>query len=119
VIKALFEGRFVAVATDEVVAEYHLALHSRSVRDAAGLASLRPTYLLDYEQAVAESVELVAPGPSFRCDDPDDEKFTAASSGGHADYIVTSDAQLLALGTVLEASVVTPERFVEVLASHE
>ena len=79
------------------------------------MVHLRPTFVLDYEQAVTESVLLVPPGPSFRCEDPDDEKFTAASSGARAEYLVTSDEKLLKLETVLEADVVTPERFMHLL----
>jgi putative PIN family toxin of toxin-antitoxin system len=115
VIRALFEGRFDAFATAEVAAEYHLALHSRSVRAAAEQVGLSVGWILDYEQAITEAITSVEPGPSFRCADPDDDKFTAASSGAHADYLVTSDAELLAMGTVLEASIVTPELFVEQL----
>ncbi len=110
-MRALFEERFEAFATQEVLAEYHLALHSQSVRAGAQLAQLHPNSVLDYEQAVSESIDLVAPGPSFQCADPDDVKFTAASTGAHADYLVTSDAALLALEHVLEAWVITPEQF--------
>jgi len=115
IMRALFGGRFEAFVTIDVLAEYHMALHSQSVRNAAQTARLHPNAILDYGQAINEAVQVTNPGPSFRTSDPDDDKFTAASSGAHADFVVSSDPALLDLGTVLEAAVVTPERFLELL----
>lgn len=114
-MRALFDQRFEACATVEVLAEYHLALHSRSVRSAAEQVKLHPNSIIDFERAISESIVEVPPGPAFYVEDVDDVKFTAASTGSRAQFLVTSDAELLVLGTVLEAEVVTPERFMEVL----
>lgn len=115
IMRSLFEGKLVAVVTLEVLAEYQMALRSRSVREAADRVGLSQEIISLYAEAVGEVVELVDAGIRFRCADPDDEKFTAASTGGHADFIVTADAALLDLGDVLEARVVTPDQFVETI----
>lgn len=113
VMRALFEGVFDAFATLEVVAEYRAALRSRSVIEAARRVNLDTNVIDEYAEAVTDAVGIVDPGPRFHCDDPDDEKFTSASSGAHADFLVTTDGALLALGEILEARVVKPEQFAE------
>ena len=111
IMRAFFAGDFVVVATLEVLAEYRTALISRSVQEAAARVALPFEFIIMYGEAVAELVEVVDEGIRFRCSDPDDEKFTAASTGGHADFIVSSDPALLELQDVLEAKVVTPDEF--------
>lgn len=114
-MRALFEGGIRAVVTLDVLAEYSVVLRSRVIAEAAGRAGLSLGSVLAYAEAVADCVAIIDPGVSFRCADPDDDKFTAASTGGHAKFIVSSDRALLDLKEVLEARVVTPEEFVEVL----
>lgn len=115
VMRALFSGIFRAYVTSDVLAEYELALRSQSVRNAALTVGLHANFVHLYAQAVADSVELVAPGPSFRTSDPDDDKFTACSTGAHATHLISSDHSLLDMGTVLEAVVMTPEAFAKVI----
>lgn len=114
-MRALFLGQFDSYATPEVRAEYQLAIRSRSVREAAAQVGIHPNNIHDYAAAVNECVLDTEPGPSFQTSDPDDDKFTACSTGCHAEFIVSSDHSLLDLGSVLEATVVTPEQFVEQL----
>lgn len=49
--------------------------------------------------------------------DPKDDAVVACASEGQADYIVSGDQDLLVLGAHEEVRIVTPRRFVEVLAS--
>lgn len=115
-MRALFSGAFDAFATVDVLAEYHLALHSQSVRSALERVRLHPNVLLLYEEAVVDAMQLTEPGPAATVSDSDDIKFTAASAGARAEYLVTSDGPLLAVRNWLEAAIVTPEAFAQVLA---
>jgi putative PIN family toxin of toxin-antitoxin system len=116
IMRALFKKQFTACATTEVLAEYSTALRSRSVMEFARSRGLHANFVQMYAEEVANEVELVEPGPRFRSSDPDDDMYTAASSGARAEFLVSSDPALLDLGTVLEAAVVTPERFEGILA---
>jgi predicted nucleic acid-binding protein len=111
----LFDQVFDAFATAEVLLEYRLAIRSRTVRADAIRRGLPETLVADYLDAIEATMQLVEPGPEFYVSDPDDIKYTAASTGAHADYLVASDQALLDLGEVLEARVVTPEAFLEEL----
>jgi putative PIN family toxin of toxin-antitoxin system len=50
------------------------------------------------------------------CRDPDDNRVIEAAVAGGANYIVTGDADLLALASFEGIEVVTPARFIAVLA---
>jgi uncharacterized protein len=50
------------------------------------------------------------------CRDPKDDKFLELAVNGHADLIVTGDADLLALNPFREISIVTPAAFVQAAA---
>jgi putative PIN family toxin of toxin-antitoxin system len=67
-------------------------------------------------EQLAESSILVEGSQRLRaCRDPADEKFVVAALEGQADYIVTGDADLLALGKYHDSEIVTPRRFLQTL----
>lgn len=47
--------------------------------------------------------------------DPEDDAVLATALLGQADYLVTGDGGLLALGTYVSVGIVTPRRFIELL----
>ncbi|HOC22390.1 MAG TPA: putative toxin-antitoxin system toxin component, PIN family [Anaerolineae bacterium] len=49
--------------------------------------------------------------------DPKDDKFIACALAGSACYIITTDADLLVLGTVNRVQIVTPEGFLTAFAA--
>jgi len=49
-------------------------------------------------------------------DDPDDDAVLACAKEGNAAYIVTGDGHLLSLGAYEEIKIITPVRFLQVLA---
>lgn len=62
----------------------------------------------------AEVVETIRTiDPTSR--DPNDDPILASASDGHADYIVTGDRDLLALGEFEGITIVTPEQFLRIL----
>jgi predicted nucleic acid-binding protein len=48
------------------------------------------------------------------CRDPRDDKFLELAMGGHADVIVSGDADLLALDTFRNIPIITPAAFAHV-----
>lgn len=50
------------------------------------------------------------------CRDPTDDKFLELVVNGHADLIVTGDADLLTLNPFRDIPIVTPAKFVQAVA---
>lgn len=62
---------------------------------------------LPYAEIVVVQGTVTAPA----CRDPDDDMFLALAAQGRADYLVTGDADLLALSGFKTCPIVTPEQF--------
>jgi putative PIN family toxin of toxin-antitoxin system len=77
------------------------------------LAPLIPLRFRDWLSEVLAAAELVAITERIAaCRDPKDDKFLELAVNGHADLIVTGDADLLALNPFREIPIVTPATFV-------
>jgi putative PIN family toxin of toxin-antitoxin system len=75
-----------------------------------------PSYRNDLAKLLARA-ELVAIIERIAaCRDPTDDKFLELAVNGHADLIVTGDADLLALNPFREIPIVTPAMFVHGVA---
>jgi putative PIN family toxin of toxin-antitoxin system len=75
-----------------------------------------PSYRSDLAKLLARA-ELVAIIERIAaCRDPTDDKFLELAVNGHADLIVTGDADLLALNPFREIPIVTPAMFVQGVA---
>lgn len=103
VVKACEEGEVRLLVSEPVCREV-----TRILRQARTSPS--------YQERIArllDSAEAVTPqkGPRWVPADPDDDKFVACALGGGADYLVSSDEHLLALGVVDGVCVLTPGRF--------
>lgn len=64
----------------------------------------------------ADAVPIAISERIAACRDPKDDKFLELAVNGHADVIVSGDADLLALDTFREIPIVTPAAFVQVTA---
>lgn len=69
----------------------------------------------EHYRAMAQLIEPV--GTVAACRDPGDDKFLALAIGGAAQVIVSSDDDLLSMGVFEGVRILTPRRFVEVLAA--
>ncbi len=67
--------------------------------------------LLDAILAKAEILRDLGPVPSYTRDSKDD-KFVACALAGGASHIITTDADLLAMTSLEETEILTPEAFV-------
>jgi uncharacterized protein len=69
---------------------------------------------VDWLKALLETAELVNIAERIRaCRDPTDDKFLELAVNGHADFIVTGDADLLVLNPFREIPIVSPLNFVQ------
>lgn len=118
-IRALVEdlwvaGTFVMITSPDLVAELAEVLARPRMRtlieDGDAVA------LIDAIQALAEPIP--TPGPILAYTrDPKDDKFVACAVAGRADFLVSTDQDLLVLQPMLGVRFVTPEEFVEALAA--
>ncbi len=104
-----------------VVAASHLLLKSEITQQELfvtlaqpRLAPLIPPRFRDWLSEVLGAAEMVAITERIvACRDPKDDKFLELAVNGHADLIVTGDADLLALNPFREIPIVTPAVFVQ------
>jgi len=77
--------------------------------------------IADYAESLIENAQLVQPRRRIQAvqHDPSDNRVLEAALAGEAGYIVTGDRHLLALGDFQGVEIVTPARFVAVLAERE
>jgi uncharacterized protein len=102
------DGLLKSTATEQQLLE----VLSRPYIAAATIAGLREGLVRIL--AAAELVPIVE--RIAICRDPTDDKFLELAVSGHADLIVTGDADLLALNPFREIPIITPAAFVQVTA---
>lgn len=82
--------------------------------DRPRLAPLIPPRFRDWLHKVMAAAELIEITERIAaCRDPRDDKFLELAVNGHADLIVTGDADLLALDPFRDIPIVTPAAFVQ------
>ncbi|MBM3293957.1 MAG: putative toxin-antitoxin system toxin component, PIN family, partial [Candidatus Aminicenantes bacterium] len=95
ILKALRDGRFTIILSSTLLEEIAAVLLFPRVRDKYGIDRRARETLSDL---LALRGDLVAPPERLRvCRDPDDDRILEAAVGGHADYVVTGDVDLLHL----------------------
>jgi putative PIN family toxin of toxin-antitoxin system len=110
------DGQFVYVTSPVLVEEIARALtYPRVTRRRAWTETERSAYL----ETLRANVRLVLPTVRIDAmlDDPDDNRVLEAAVAGGAQYIVTGDRDLLELASYESIEIVTPARFLAVLAT--
>jgi putative PIN family toxin of toxin-antitoxin system len=76
-------------------------------------AQATPALVSDYLALIRETAALVVVRTDLRgvVGDPKDDAVLACAIDGEANYLVTGDGHLLALGTYHQISIVTPDQF--------
>ena len=110
VIRRWRNGDFGLIVSEEIVAEYREVL----LRPRFGLAAWVVEELLDYVQSAAKWVE---PSSDVKADarDPTDNKFLVAAVVGEADWIISSDKDLLDIGEFEGIRITSPWVFLPLL----
>lgn len=105
-------GEFLMVSSPELVAELEDVLGrgyiQRFIQPDEGQVLLEAIY------RQAEMIPSLGEIPRYTRDAKDD-KFVACAIAGRASYIVTTDADILTLGSLADVQMVTPKVFVEIL----
>jgi hypothetical protein len=115
VLDAWLEGRYTLVTSLYLVEELIHVLSYPRIAERLRLDEVELEAILAAILAKAEVTpgQLRLPGATR---DPKDDAVVACAIEGKADYIVSGDQDLLALGEYEGIQVVTPRRFVEILA---
>jgi hypothetical protein len=117
VLAAARNGAFDPVSSGALLAELETVLRRPRIRNRLDWSEADVTVFLS---TFAEMCALVEPRVviSLLQDDPDNRILEAAVEG-KADYIVTGDRGLLGLGSYQATEVVTPVRFLAILAAEQ
>lgn len=111
----LHRGRFEVATSAEILAEYRAALLYRSVAERHKLSEEQVDALLfPFSQIVATPSAV----PSV-CRDPHDDMFFACALATAADYIVSDDPDLQAVGTYHGSRVISGAMFLRLLETEE
>ena len=115
VVRAWIDGRFEAITSEQLLRELEAVVErpwlARRLAWAQGDRSSFIAGLRRRATIVEPTVSL-----SVVTRDPSDNRVLEAALAGEADYIVTGDQHLLELGGFEGVEIVTPARFVAVLA---
>lgn len=118
VVEAGLAGTFLLITTEHLLGEFERVLSEpRLANKIRAGHDLTSAYL---ERLRSSSAVVVEPTTRLQnvSRDPDDDRVIEAALAGDAAYIVTGDKDLLTLGTYEGIEIVTPARFLEVLAEH-
>jgi len=105
------EERFLPMMSERILAELERVLSQPRLRRGYGLTAARTEELMKGLRRFA----LVTPGEAEVTGvarDPDDDKLLACAVEGEADYLVTGDNDLLALGSYQGIPIITAAAFV-------
>ena len=113
VVAALAMGAFENVLSPQILEEMRETLFSDELRPYQRLSPPEIEELLE----ILERVSLLVQGTTLVavCRDPDDDKFFAAGVEGAAEYIVSGDADVRAVGKYRGITVLSPREFLRVL----
>lgn len=100
-------GRIVPLISKATAEEFICVLDYPKFR----LTSLEKQAILKAFLPYAEAVSVTSTDGCPSCRDPDDSPFLALARQGQADYLVTGDADLLAVSGEIPTSILTPDAF--------
>ena len=118
VVRAWIEARFEAITSEQLLRELETVLkRPRLARRLAWSQSDTVSFIAGLRRRAT----IVEPTVSLSVvtQDPSDNRVLEAALAGEAEYIVTGDQHLLELGDFEGVEIVTPARFVAVLAERE
>jgi len=115
ILKALRDGRFTIILSPDLLDEIAAVLLYPRVRDKYGIDRRAREALSDL---LALRGDLVAPAERVQvCRDPDDDRLVEAAVGGHAEYIITGDVDLLHLEGFRTTKIIPASKFLSILAA--
>ena len=113
ILTRLADGEYTLVYSEPLLDELLEKLALPRIRTKYGIDNDVIESLL---HLLALRAELVSPTRRMKiCRDPDDDRVIEAALDGHANYIVSGDADLLTLGVVDHLPIVLPFEFLQIL----
>jgi putative PIN family toxin of toxin-antitoxin system len=119
ILRAWRRGAFELVLSPAILAEMARALSYERLRQARWMTEAETLGLL---QALGEEAVLVSGRPAVRISrsrDPEDDKFLSAALEAQAEYVVSGDKDLLAVGAHRGVRVISPAAFLTVLRERD
>ena len=114
VLAAWKQGEFELITSPALIRELRVVLSRRRVRD---FIPATDSEVLAFIEDLETGGTVVEPSETLTLSaDPDDNRVLEAAVAGQADYIVTSDDDLLRLGEVRGTRIRTPAQFLVELA---
>lgn len=114
VTRLVEEGAFELVVSTAIIAELRRCLRYRRVRKYISASDRELELWVSTLDLIADSVEGKLKVAAVAAD-PDDDKYVVAALEGQAEFIVSGDNHLLALGEYEGIRIVTPRAFLGVL----
>jgi putative PIN family toxin of toxin-antitoxin system len=112
ILTAWRDQHFEVVVTPDTLAELETKLRQKTIQFGAG--STLADEWLDYVRTYARQVSPTGVAAGV-CRDPKDDQFLDAAISGGAQYIVSGDKDLQALGTYQQVRILSPREFVELM----
>ena len=116
-LRAAERGLFVLCVSDEIIAETTRSLRQKTRRIRRYYPNYSDVEIDRYAEMIALTAEMVAGLPALRVVplDPKDDVIVATAVKAQADYLVTGDRHLLALGSHGSIEMITPRQFLDLL----
>ncbi len=107
-------GKLTLIVSESIVREYVAVLQ----RPKFGVTAEELTATVDY---LFKKAEFVSPTQAVDAvhDDPSDNKFLEAAVEGNADFVVSGDTHLLALGTFRDIAIISGRDFIDRIKASE
>jgi putative PIN family toxin of toxin-antitoxin system len=111
IIDLVDQGKLILCVSEEIVTEYVRIFHRLRLSQ-----NTIERLLLFCEEA--ETVEVVTSKLNIVKEDPDDDKFIECAVSLNAEYIITGDKALRAIGQYQNIIIVTPKEFLDSINEH-
>jgi putative PIN family toxin of toxin-antitoxin system len=116
ILKHGIDGHFEVVTSPSLLSELENVVRRPHIRERIGWSSERLATLLTLLAGSASPVSAETRVEVIMAD-PADNRVLEAALAGEAEYIVSGDNHLLSLGTYAGIEIISPARFVAVLAT--
>lgn len=116
VVRAWLEGGFEALTSAQLIAELEGVLARTRIAERLGWSSAETA---SFVAGLVEAADVINPDVTLDVvqADPADNRVLETALAGEADYIVSGDQHLLALGSFEGIEIVTPARFAAILST--
>ena len=116
IVRAWLEGGFEALTSAQLIAELEGVLARPRIAERLGWSTAETA---SFVAGLVEAADVIDPDVTLDVvhADPSDNRVLEAALAGQADYIVSGDQHLLALGSFEGIEIVTPARFVAILSA--